>query len=174
MYLNLFIVWLFTGFWHGADWNFVIWGLYYFIFISVERLLFNKKDGLLLFLRNREWPAVIKIFVRILGHIYAVFIVAVGWAIFAITDLSQLGDFMKRLFAPFFGQPLAGMEMSSFSWVMYVWLAVGALFSSTFPAAKYEKIRYRIPATIILFALFWLSVVQLTDGAYNPFLYFRF
>jgi len=174
MYLNLFIVWLLTGFWHGADWNFIIWGLYYFVFISIERLLFNKNDGLLLGVKNREWPKAVKIIVRILGHFYAVFVAAVGWAVFAVTDLSDLSAFMKRMFAPILGQPLGGIEMSSFSWVMYAWLLVGALFSSTFFSKQYEKIRYKIPATIILFVLFWLSVVQLTDSVYNPFLYFRF
>lgn len=174
MYLNLLIVWFLTGLWHGADWNFIIWGLYYFVLISIERLLFNKNDGLLLKLKNKEWPATVRFVLRIVRHFYAVFAAAVGWAVFAISNLEDLGAFMQRLFAPLFGQPLSGMEMSSFSWVMYAWLLIGALFSSTLPAKLYDKIRYRIPATIILFALFWLSVVQLTDSVYNPFLYFRF
>ena len=82
VYLNLLIVWLLTGFWHGAGWNFIIWGLFLFVCIAVEKAALKK-----LFDR-----------VRILGHIYMIFLIPLSWMIFAITDIDQLGIYIERLF----------------------------------------------------------------------------
>ena len=73
---NMFIVWALTGLWHGASWNFVLWGLYYFVFLAIEKLFLGK------FLE--KLPAVV-------GHAYALFIIVVGWVFFYFDDVSRLG-----------------------------------------------------------------------------------
>lgn len=171
-YRNMLIVWLITGFWHGADWNFVIWGLYYFVFLFVERLTIGKK-GLFRGLIDRM-PRVLGFFFGILGHGYTIFVVVVGWAIFAVTDLGDLYAYFTRLFAPAVGLPCSGIGLDSFTWFMYVWIAAGVLFSTPALVKLYEKYKRNVLTVFILLAIFWGSIVQLTDSVYNPFLYFRF
>ncbi len=154
MYLNLFIVWAATGFWHGASWNFLLWGVFFAVLLIVE------KAWLLPYLnRGRVWP-----------HIYAIALLLISWAIFAVTDLSQLGVFFQKLFA-FDG----GVD-----WVYYlrgylITIAV-AIFCST-PAVEklYQKFKDVEWIDICVLALILvLSVAYLVDATYNPFLYFRF
>lgn len=85
---NMFIVWALTGLWHGASWNFVLWGLYYFVFLAIEKLFL----GQLL----EKLPAVV-------GHAYALFIIVVGWVFFYFDDVSRLGQMLKLMFG-FSGQ----------------------------------------------------------------------
>ena len=85
---NMFIVWALTGLWHGASWNFVLWGLYYFVFLAIEKLFLGK------FLE--KLPAVV-------GHAYALFIIVVGWVFFYFDDVSRLGQMLKLMFG-FSGQ----------------------------------------------------------------------
>ena len=80
---NLFVVWAATGLWHGASWNFVLWGLYFFVFLVLEKA----------FLRPRLEKT------RVLGHLYLLFLVVVSWAIFAITDFAALGRFLAAMFS---------------------------------------------------------------------------
>ena len=82
LYINLFIVWFLTGFWHGASYNFILWGIYFFILISIE------KAGLLRFLEKN----------KIISHIYSIFFIIIGWAIFAVVDLEQLKILLQRMF----------------------------------------------------------------------------
>ena len=81
LYINLFIVWFLTGFWHGASYNFILWGIYFFILISIE------KAGLLRFLEKN----------KIISHIYSIFFIIIGWAIFAVVDLEQLKILLQRM-----------------------------------------------------------------------------
>ncbi|MEG2199174.1 MAG: MBOAT family O-acyltransferase, partial [Anaerovorax sp.] len=85
-YLNLFIVWAATGFWHGASWNFVLWGLFFFVLISLE------KEFFLDFLQ-RDTPTS-----KVVSRVYFIFFTLLGWSIFAITDVSQLQTFFAKLF----------------------------------------------------------------------------
>ena len=80
---NMFIVWALTGLWHGASWNFVLWGLYYFVFLAIEKLFLGK------FLE--KLPAVV-------GHAYALFIIVGGWVFFYFDDVSRLGQMLKLMF----------------------------------------------------------------------------
>lgn len=82
LYINLFIVWFLTGFWHGASYNFILWGLYFFILISIEKAI------LLKFLEKH----------KIISHIYSIFFILLGWAIFAVVDLGQLKILLKEMF----------------------------------------------------------------------------
>ena len=79
---NILIVWLLTGIWHGAGWNFLLWGLYYALFMLAERLFLGKWLDKL--------PAVVR-------HIYAMVVVLVGWGLFAIEDMSQLGHYLMAV-----------------------------------------------------------------------------
>ncbi|MEA5050228.1 MAG: MBOAT family O-acyltransferase [Oscillospiraceae bacterium] len=158
--LNLFIVWALTGFWHGASWNFVLWGLYFFVLLSIE------KAGFLNFL-NRH---------KVFSHIYALFVVVVGWALFAITDFSQLGVFLQRLFVP-----TALSHASSPVGALYylrnyaVSLLVGCWFSTAAAGRLYAAVRKRRGLrNLLLIVLFLLCTAYLVDSTYNPFLYFRF
>lgn len=150
-YLNLFIVWATTGLWHGASWNFVLWGIYFFLLLSIERLFL--KD----WLEKR----------KILSHLYAIFFIMIGWMIFAITDLGQIQVYASRLFS----------GVISSDWIYYgknygMVLLVGILFSTPWLKKWYEK--HKQIASIFLFLLFILSIAYLVNATYNPFLYFRF
>ena len=152
--LNLLIVWAATGFWHGADWNFIFWGLYFFVLLLIEKLF------LLPVLEKHRW----------LAAAYLAFFLSLSWVIFAITDLSAMGVYFTRLFA-FEG----GAD-----WIYYLrnyavtFLLAGVLAT---PALKpvYQRLdRNRVLSVLFFGAIAFLSVAYLVDASYNPFLYFRF
>ena len=151
---NLFIVWFVTGFWHGADWNFILWGLYFFVLLMIERAGFGK------FLEKR----------RIFSHVYSLLAIGFGWMLFAITDLRQLGVYLSRLFT-------GGVSGSEPYYLRnyFVILLIGCLLSSGLGNRVYDKIKDRGALVIpLLTAIFILCVAYLADASYNPFLYFRF
>lgn len=152
---NLLVVWAATGLWHGASWNFVLWGLYFFVFLVLEKA----------FLRPRLEKT------RVLGHLYLLFLVVVSWAIFAITDFAALGRFLAAMFS---FRP--GTE-----WLYYLrnygvtFLLAG--FLSTPLLAKWEARwgeRGRMAKNLVLGVVLIASIAYLEDATYNPFLYFRF
>lgn len=154
MYLNLFIVWAVTGFWHGANWNFLFWGVMFAV------LLIAEKAWLLKYLeRGKIWP-----------HVYVIFLLLISWSLFAITDLSQLVVFLQKLFA-FDG---------GWDWVYYLRsyfiTFAAAIFCSTTAVQKlYDKIKQIEWVNIIILALITVvSVAYLVDATYNPFLYWNF
>ena len=164
---NMLIVWLLTGFWHGASFNFILWGLYYFIFLAAERLV-------ALALKRKGEEGDKNPLLKVLGHIYTILVFTVGWVIFAITNLSELGAYLGRMFPFIKGESLTGYGFENFGAFMAVWFIVGAVFSTPLVKNYYEKHKASLPAALILLILFWASVSQLVDAAYNPFLYFRF
>ena len=154
MYINLFIVWTLTGFWHGANWNFLLWGMFFAVLLIIE------KAWLLKYLeRGKIWP-----------HVYVIFLLLISWTLFAITDMSQLSLFFVKLFS-FDG----GTD-----WIYYLRsyfvTFVAAIFCSTPVIAKvYAKIQEVEWADIgLLVVIMLVSVGYLVDATYNPFLYFRF
>lgn len=153
--LNLFIVWALTGLWHGAGWNFIIWGLYYFILIAAEKLFLGR------FLE--KLPAVFR-------HIYTMFFVVTGWVIFACDDMTILPAYLKSLAgAGGFSSPMSLYYLSSYG----VLLAAGAFGSVHLLKEKAEKyagcLKYVFAALLIA-----VSICFITGDSYNPFLYFRF
>ncbi len=157
---NLLVVWAATGIWHGASWNFLIWGLFYFVLIVIEKFWLSK-------LLNRA-P-------RFVGHIYGLLLVLVGWAIFAVEDLSALGLYLKAMFG--FG---AGLLDTSFLYYLrnYLPLLVIAIVAAT-PLAKtlwhkLPELGRKIALPVLLCVGLLLATAYLVDGTYNPFLYFRF
>ena len=153
-YFNLFIVWFLTGLWHGASYNFILWGLYFFILICIE------KNGLLNLLNNY----------KLISHIYTIFLILVGWGLFAVIDLNKIINFLKKMFI--FN---AGNE-----WIYYlrnyiIIYTIAIIFSTSFLKKIYNKfVKSNIVDTIILITIFLLSIAYLVDSSYNPFLYFRF
>ncbi len=164
---NMFIVWFLTGLWHGAAWNFVLWGLYYGVLLTLEKYVWGKKlESLPLFIR----------------HLYTIFIVVTGFVIFVFDDMGALGIYLNAMlgrvgncfwgneciwylknygvvfvaalllvfpFYPWIKEKIAGMKERA-----RVWFAIGALFG------------YQV--------LFILTTAYLVNDTYNPFLYFRF
>lgn len=153
-YQNLFIVWAATGLWHGASWNFVLWGLYYCLLLILE------KAFLMPYLqKGKGWP-----------HLYTMFLVMVSWAIFAVTDFPEMASLLKKLF----------VFMPGNDWKYYFRNYAGSFISALIlatpllkkPLARLEKSNI---LTLLLYgSVFMISVAYLVDSTYNPFLYFRF
>lgn len=158
---NLLIVWLFTGMWHGKGWNFILWGVSTFLFISLEKLVLQN------FLEKH----------RIISRIYMCLYIPLSWVIFAINDLHGIGVYFSRLF-PFFTKtaPLYVNTNDVFNALSRygIFLAVAFILCGTLPSRIYKENKSRFWMTILLFILFVLSVVSMLRNASNPFLYFRF
>ncbi len=152
-YVNLFIVWTLTGFWHWADWNFVLWGLFFFVILTVEKTLLKG------FLEKHP----------VFAFVYAKLLILFSWMIFAITDLKQIGVFFTRLFS-FTG----GSEVLYYLQNYGVILVIGCVLSTPVLSKLYEKYKMKVPGIIVSFAILFASVAYLADAGYNPFLYFRF
>ena len=157
--LNLFLVWAFTGLWHGAAWNFVIWGILFFLLQILE------KNGLGAKLEKS----------KVIGHLYMIILLPVTWVIFAITNAQQLLAYLGNLIGIHSGKVLVGMTQFG-RYLKEYWglLILCVLFSTSYPQKIYNKkkdIWYMIG---ILLAIFWLSVHEIIVGSNNPFLYFRF
>ena len=167
---NMFIVWALTGLWHGASWNFVLWGLYYFVFLAIEKLFLGKY--------LEKLPAVV-------GHVYALFIVVVGWVFFYFDDVSRLGQMLKLMFG-FSGQ--AGMMPTDTILLKNHLVFFIVAIIACIPVSKLVKallIRFSRRGTVqeavagavgIVYdvALLFFSTAALVGASYNPFLYFRF
>ena len=156
---NLLIVWFCTGFWHGASWNFILWGLYFALWLILERFVF--KD---LLARTPVW----------VKRAYTLAVVFVGWGVFAMEDLGVCGQYLKVCFGggPLWSAP-DGCRLRSWA-VILLLLALG---STTLALDLWRKLpqRGRKVLTPVLMALgLALSTAYLVDGSYNPFLYFRF
>jgi len=156
---NLLIVWLLTGFWHGASWNFVLWGLLLFGLLAIER------TGLRAFFETHRW----------LGHLYMLLMIPLSWMLFAITDFGQLGVFFTRLF-PFDGQyqGIFAGDWLEFGQVYGHWMALCLLFCTPLPKKIWHKIERTPLAVVFLLVVFWAAVYCLYRGMNDPFLYFRF
>ena len=156
---NLLIVWFCTGFWHGASWNFVLWGLYFGLWLILERFVF--RDLL------ARTPVLVKRF-------YTLLVVFVGWGIFAMEDLGVCGRYLAVCFGggPLWSAP-DGYRLRSWALILLL-LALG---STTLAADLWKKIPERgrkVLAPVLMALGLVVSTAYLVDGSYNPFLYFRF
>lgn len=157
---NLCIVWLLTGFWHGASWNFILWGAGLFVIITLEKF-FTKK-----FFDKH----------RFAGHIYMILLIPLSWLVFAITDFSQLGIYFRRLFPFISSNPetvFAG-DYIKYLKIYGKYFIAGIFFSTSVPSMIYRKYKHSIVMTVFLLAVFWFSVYCMYMGMDDPFLYFRF
>ena len=156
---NVFVVWALTGLWHGASWNFVLWGLTFFVLISLEKTFF----GNIL----EKYP--------IIGHLYVVAGIPITWVIFGMTNLKQLLQYIGCMFGIHTGTVLVGWEqfmryLDSY-WEIF---AACILFSTPIPIKIYKKFADKHIMLLILMIIFFFSVYEIMKGSNNPFLYFRF
>ncbi|WP_024615728.1 MBOAT family O-acyltransferase [Clostridium sp. Ade.TY] len=152
--INLFIVWVLTGFWHGANYNFIIWGLYFFVIISLEKILLKN------FLEGHKF----------ISHLYTIILLLIGFAIFASTDLNSFFELFNRLF----------VFKYDLDFIYYVRnygviIFLGAILSTPTVENKYRKIKDNsVIKVCLVIMIFIICIAYLVDGSYNPFLYFRF
>lgn len=157
---NLLAVWVFTGLWHGASWNYILWGMIFFVLQLGERFIYGKK---------LEKTHVLK-------HIYMILIIPLTWIVFAITDLLQLGQYFLRLF-PFLTDSSVRQNYSDFTLALNnYWriLIPCFLFSTSLPLHFYKKYWKSVICLIILVVLFIYTIKAIMESTNNPFLYFRF
>lgn len=157
---NLLFVWLLTGIWHGAGYNFLLWGFILFLLIATEKYLTGK------FLNSH--PAI--------GHIYMLLIIPLTWAVFAVSDMRELGSLFTRLF-PFFGT--GALSVFKYDYLKYLkeyypFFIASILFSTRLPYMLLERIRNSVIVPILLLAIFSASIYCMYKGFDDPFLYFRF
>ena len=161
--LNLLIVWTLTGFWHGAGWNFVMWGLYYFVILFVEKLFLLKALDKL--------P-------RLFRHAYALLLIVIGWVIFASDDVSVMLPYLGSMFGA--NGALGGMDVYTLL-TRAALMVICCVASTELPRRLFvtaagkmnEKAAFTVKSVLTL-TLLALSVVFLIGDSYNPFLYFRF
>lgn len=161
---NLLVVWMLTGLWHGAAWNFVVWGLYYGILLLIEKYVLMKA--------LKKVPGVI-------GHIYSLILVLVGWVFFFSPTLGSAVNYLKLMFG--IGShgfvDKEALYLLATNGVMWLMLILG---STPVVHRVYERIIYRnghakITANCVVYGvMFLLCVAYLVTESYNPFLYFRF
>ncbi len=166
MYLNLFIVWMLTGLWHGASWNFVLWGLYFGILIIIEK-------AFLLFWLSRA-P-------RWMRHVYTIILLLIGWGLFAFEDFHQLINYLTVLFglrnATWVNQET--LYYSSQNIILFVLLTIAStpmirLIGQKLFNSPYGSVIKAFIVPMICLLILIASTAYLVDSSYNPFLYFRF
>ncbi len=168
---NIFIVWLLTGFWHGAAWNFIIWGLYFFVLLMLEKFVLKK-----CLQKTPKW----------LQHVYTLLFVNFSWVIFSYDTMTSLTNAIKNMFGC--GNLPVWNTMSGYYLLTYALLFVILILASTpYPKLLYvtliSKIEQQktygsmvaavIQSVLILAALF-MCIACLASDSFNPFLYFRF
>lgn len=165
-FLNIFVVWFLTGFWHGAQWNFIVWGLYFAFFLLIEKLFINNLlDKLPKFVR----------------HIYVLFFINISFVIFNHDTMAEIGRFLGGMFGAG-GIPLTN-RFSAYYISSYGFVLLLSAFLAT-PALKHilAKLRATKPGEYALAVLepvayagiLLLVTASLVNGSFNPFLYFRF
>ena len=161
--VNLLIVWFLTGLWHGAGWNFVLWGLFFFVFLTLEKsFLLKLLDRLPRFVR----------------HIYTLLVVLVSWVIFACEDMTVLGAYLGSLFG--FGAGAADSSTLYYLLSYGAFLLIAAVGSTQWPARCGHALTKRtgrlggVIRAVVCAAVLFLCMAFLVGDTYNPFLYFRF
>ena len=164
--INTLIVWFATGFWHGADWTFIIWGLYFALFLILEKFFLKKFFDKL--------P-------KVFSHIYLIFIVLISFVIFSGNGLSGAAHDVAALFGgnglPFFTKE-TGYYLLNYS----VILLVGIIGSTPLTKSAIEKVKATKNGAIIInilepvfvFSVLLIVTAYFVDGSFSPFLYFRF
>jgi len=163
-YRNLFIVFLITGLWHGASWNFVVWGLFHGTFLIIEKLGFDT-------ILNKLWKP--------FQHVYTLLVVLIGWVFFRSKDLSYATSYIKKMFVYDAGNESISSVINYFYMnnEYYFTLIFAVLFSMpVFLKINniLEKRRFIYIRPIVYFGLFFLTLIYVAASSYNPFIYFKF
>lgn len=160
-FFNLFAVWFLTGFWHGASYNFILWGLYFFVLLLLEKFVLGKV--------LQKLPGAV-------GRLYAMLLVLFGWLLFYFEDLGQLGAYLTAMFdwrGGFFSHDAGVLVRSFLPLLLLAVIACTPLFHTL--SLKYKNHRWFGPVSTLLCVLGLLGVTALlVSSSYNPFLYFRF
>lgn len=158
--VNLLIVWFLTGLWHGAGWNFIGWGMYYFVFLLLEKTILLK---------------CLKKIPSVLQHFYSMLVVIFGWVIFPNESISSMGKWIKAMFGA--GVPLVN-DLAIYEWSSYaILLGILAIGATSVPKKLANKVFKGTKNWVLGFytvILLLVSISLLISGSYNPFLYFRF
>ena len=159
--VNILIVWALTGIWHGASWNFLLWGLYYALLLLLEKLVLHKLLDKL--------P-------RVIGWVYAMFFVVLGWVLFNLTDFSQLLSALRLMFVWQSTDWVRTVAANSAILEGLVWLPLGIL--CMFPILPKLKFKDNALGTLLSHGLHLIlaaiCIVFILSSSYNPFIYFRF
>lgn len=158
-FVNLFIVWALTGFWHGAQWNFIAWGLYYAVLLVIEKLFLLK---------------VLNKIPKFFGWLYAMVMVLIGWVMFNLTSISQIWQAVTQMFSfNFTGFLPAVLENTEIIYGLF-YIPLGLICMLPW---KNKINMEKVPAivkNIVCLVLLWICVVCILGSTYNPFIYFRF
>ncbi|MBQ8001891.1 MAG: MBOAT family protein, partial [Clostridia bacterium] len=162
--VNIFTVWLLTGFWHGAEWNFIVWGLFFGVLLMLEKFFYGK------YLEKLKG----------INHLYVLFAVLISFVIFSASGMGEAALYLKGMFG--LGNiPFASVEfyynLASYGFV----IVLGAILSTPLLKNVYDRLRKTKLNTVldileipVLLMLFVIVTAYLADGSFNPFLYFRF
>ena len=158
---NTFVVWAFTGLWHGASWNFVLWGLIFFVLLTIERLGLGK-----LLAKT-----------KVLKHIYVIFLIPLTWVVFALPNMQDIATYFSRLF-PFFADNTASFVntkdvIRALHDYWYLLIAC-VVFCLPFPSRWYEKHKNSKLVILGLVLIYLMSVYKMQTQTSNPFLYYQF
>ncbi len=165
---NILVVWMLTGIWHGAGWNFLLWGLWFAFFLILEKVFLKKMLSFL--------P-------KLVGHVYSLLVVLVGWAVFELESLRETAGFLQAMFG-MNGAVLWDRQGMYLCRENAVLLAIGIVAATPLAAkltkmlsksrAGYAMAVYRLGEKVIPAVLLLLSIAYVVEASYNPFLYFRF
>ena len=164
-FFNILVVWLLTGFWHGAEWNFPLWGLYFAILLLIEKSFLLEK------LKKS----------KVISHIYVMFLVIISFVIFNADGLSGAVSDLSGMFG-FSGVPASSAEFVYYLRSYLLVIVMSIIGATPLPKKITEKIRtsdrgnkvINIIEPVVCIVLFVLITAYLVDGSFNPFLYFRF
>ncbi len=167
-YFNLFVVWFLTGLWHGASWNFILWGVYFGVLILIERLFLFK---------------ILNFLPKVFSHLYLLFVVVLGWALFYFTDFKRLSSFFELLFG-MTSNEVWNFKMNIVLQENMFWIAITLilclpiyLILNRFTQRLIIKRKTIIPiivSNVFHLILLLLATAMLVGNSYNPFIYYRF
>ena len=159
---NILIVWTLTGFWHGASWNFILWGLYFFIFLILEKFILKKylKKGFF-------------------SHLYTLIVVIISFVIFSLTNINDIFNFIKGMFGintTFINHESIYHLKNNLVIILIALLGSGPIIKNTIIKLKEGKFNKLIECLFIIFifTIFILSISKIVSSSFNPFIYFRF
>ena len=160
---NIFVVWFLTGFWHGASWNYILWGLYYFVLLMIEKTFLLDK--------LKKAPAFV-------SHIYTLFFILFGWLLFVFEDLSAGFVWLGNMFGVGTAAAISSGDIYNLvrNLIFFVILAIAA---TPLPKKLYRRLTEKSNAARIVasaggIVMLLVCMAYLVDSSFNPFLYFRF
>ena len=159
-FFNIFVVWALTGFWHGANWTFLCWGIYYAVFLMIEKAFLLKK------LEK----------VPLIGHIYTIIVAVCGWVLFDLPSLSAAGSYYASMFGFANGGFISATDLfylKNFGIILIITVIAALPLGKNLYHKLPDKVKSIVTPILIVLSLV-ISTAYLVDASYNPFLYFRF